>query len=93
MSIHNLFSKRQKTLRGEVPDVYSYDELPKPFKVQVIHIVNDALGQMGDDRRSGRGIVFGSVNDVICREYGLLRLSEDEEYQTLARTHIKSSEG
>ena len=28
MAIINLFSKRQKVLRNEVPDVYKYDEIP-----------------------------------------------------------------
>ena len=30
MSISNIFSKRQKKLRGEVPDVYTYDKIPEP---------------------------------------------------------------
>ena len=28
MKIHKLFSKRQKQLRGEVPDVYQYKTIP-----------------------------------------------------------------
>ena len=84
MHIRNLFSKRQKALRGELPDVYRYDTLPQHLKVQIVHIVNDALGDIGDDPRSGRGQVFVGVRDVLCREYGLLRLHDDEEYLTLA---------
>jgi hypothetical protein len=44
MSIFSLFSKRQKELRGEVSDVYSYDVIPHEFRVQVIHIWHDSLG-------------------------------------------------
>jgi hypothetical protein len=33
MSILDIFSKRQKKLRGDVPDVYTYDSIPEPLKV------------------------------------------------------------
>ena len=45
MSIFELFSKRQKRLRGEVHDVYQYEEIPEKFRVQVVHIVKDTIGQ------------------------------------------------
>ena len=39
------FSKRVKRrVKLDVTDVYQYDELPTTFRVQVIHIWNDALG-------------------------------------------------
>ena len=41
----SIFSKRQKELRGETPDVYTYDVMPKPLKVQIIHIWNDIFGR------------------------------------------------
>ncbi len=40
----DIFSKRQKILRGEVPDVYQYDSIPEPLRVQIIHIMTDGLG-------------------------------------------------
>jgi hypothetical protein len=44
MGIIDLFSKRQKKLRGEVPDVYTYDRILQPLRVQVIHIWRETLG-------------------------------------------------
>lgn len=44
MAIFDLFSKRQKSLRGDVPDVYVYDNLPDALRVQIVHIWTDALG-------------------------------------------------
>lgn len=41
MAVWNLFSKRAKRERGEVPDVYSYQELPQPLRVQLVHIWTD----------------------------------------------------
>lgn len=38
MSTFDLYSKRQKELRGEVPDVYTYESIPQPLKVQIVHI-------------------------------------------------------
>ena len=43
MGIFDLFSKRQKRLRGEAPDVYTYDEIPEPLRVQIVHIFRDIL--------------------------------------------------
>ena len=44
MAVFDLFSKRQRKARGEVPDVYVYDKLPQELRVQVVHIIQDAFG-------------------------------------------------
>ena len=44
MAIIDLFSKRQKALRGDVPDVYAYNDLPHALRAQIVHIWNDSLG-------------------------------------------------
>jgi hypothetical protein len=36
MAIFDLFSKRQRRARGEVPDVYQYETLPVEFRTQVL---------------------------------------------------------
>lgn len=41
--IWDLFSKRMKRARGEVPDVYEFDHIPEPLRVQVIHIWEEVL--------------------------------------------------
>ncbi len=48
MAIPELYSTRQKYLRGEFPDVYHYDILPQQLKTQIITIVKDAFGVGGD---------------------------------------------
>jgi hypothetical protein len=50
LAIYDLYSKRQKKLRGEVPDVYTYDEIPEPLRVQILHIWQDTLGVEGSDQ-------------------------------------------
>jgi hypothetical protein len=44
MPLLNLFSKRMKHLRGELPDIYRYDDLPNKLRVQVIHLWRETLG-------------------------------------------------
>ena len=45
MPIYDIFSKRQKRLRGEIPDVYKYDTIPRELREQVIHIWREAFGE------------------------------------------------
>lgn len=45
MAVFNLYSKRQKILRGEIPDVYKYDEIPYGLRVQIVQIITDAIGK------------------------------------------------
>ena len=45
VGVFDIFSKRQKKLRGEVPDVYTYDSIPEPLRVQIIHIWNGTLNR------------------------------------------------
>jgi hypothetical protein len=68
-----LFSKRQKRARGEVPDVYVYDDLPNPLRVQILHIVNDTFGtdsEYGDHAAKA----YEFVKQALCREYGVFEL-------------------
>jgi hypothetical protein len=45
VTIFDLYSKRQKKLRGEVPDVYVYDDLPRKLRNQIVHIWLETLGK------------------------------------------------
>jgi len=75
MSIVELFSKRQKKLRGETLDVYQYDHLPEAFRIQVIHIWKDAIGGT-QHRRSVE--TYKRIYDLLCREYGVFKLNESD---------------
>ena len=46
MPINDIFSKRQKRIRGEVPDVYQYETIPRELRVQAFHIMNRVFGQL-----------------------------------------------
>lgn len=73
MKIFDLFSKRQRRARGEIPDVYVYDKLPQPLRVQIVHIIQDAFGvDHYGAQHADRAYEF--VNQALCREYGLFEL-------------------
>ena len=84
MAISDIFSKRQKKLRGETPDVYVYNELPDPLRVQIVYIWMDTLGNReqyrhyvyGDEVRK----VYKAIVDILCREYGVFSLPGTREH-------------
>ena len=85
MPVFDIFSKRQKELRGDLPDVYSYDALPAPLRVQIVHIMLGALGNPDQYYSSSHTNHvrhgYKSIVDVLCREYGVFRLpGSDWEY-------------
>lgn len=83
MPIRDIYSKRQKNKRGEIPDVFQYDSLSQEFRVQVFHILRDALGIPEHSTFTGySGRVndtYKSIHDALCREYGLFGLVENPD--------------
>ena len=75
MAIFDLFSKRQKKIRGEVPDVYQYENINNTFRVQVVHIVRDTFGRdrYGHDQVSQ---AFKFIHKTLCKEYGVFSLKK-----------------
>lgn len=82
MAIFDLFSKRQKKLRGDVPDVYTYDNIPNALRVQIVHIWRDVLGneQQYYNYPEGSKEAYKFIVDTLCREYGIFKLPTAEKY-------------
>ncbi len=76
MAIFDLFSKRQKRLRGEVPDIYTYDQIPQTLRVQIVHIIRDAIGEPQYHGTDEPRKVYEFIHDTLCREYGKFSLGE-----------------
>ena len=75
MGILELFSKRQKRARGEMPDVFVYDDLPDKLRVQIVHIITDAFGTDSSYNSNGSaGGAYEFVEQTLCREHGLFTL-------------------
>lgn len=77
MALVDLFSKRQKRKRGEVPDVYVYDQVPKGLRVQIVQILVATLGGPNEyslGEYAGTASAYRIVVDTLCREYGVFQL-------------------
>lgn len=84
MAVFDLYSKRQKRARGEMPDVYVYDNLPETLRVQIIQIISDAFGE--DIRNDNLSAIrrryenrlskklYDFAVDVLRREFGVFEL-------------------
>ena len=82
MAIFDLFSKRQKRARGEMPDVYVYDKLPQPLRVQIVHIVRDTFSKFYGPHPDNEAYRF--INKTLCKEYGSFELIQNANSDELA---------
>ena len=75
MAIFDLYSKRQKRLRGEVPEIFTYDTLPNALRVQIVHIIRDCFGYNKTDLQEDKPMnLYKQIRDILCREYGKFEL-------------------
>jgi hypothetical protein len=76
MAIIDLFSKRQKRLRGEIPEVFTYEQIPNNLRVRIVHIIRDVIGE---DPFENKKIdpVYEFLHKALCREYGTFSLSSN----------------
>ena len=68
MPVLDLFSYRKRVAEGNVPDVFTYDELPYDLRVQTVHIWKDAIGEPNDE-------AWRDLHDSVAREHGVFKLS------------------
>lgn len=88
MSIFDLFSKRQKKLRGDVPDVYTYDSIPNKLRAQIVHIIDDGLGNSNEyNKFKDVRDTYKLIVDILCREYGVFKLAKAEESSFIPRCY------
>jgi hypothetical protein len=78
MTVFDLFSKRQKRSRGEMPDVYVYDDVPKPLRVQLVQILHDGIGHSSQFQNVPHEL-YSSMHKLLCREYGVFSLSNTRD--------------
>ena len=76
VSTFELFSKRQKRLRGDMPDVYIYDDIPEKLRVQIVHILKDTYGDDTGFRTKWSAQAFDFIHKALCKEYGVFSLKK-----------------
>lgn len=76
MAIFDLFSKRQKKLRGEIPEIYTYDSISNELRVQIVHILKDSFGvEIGKyNSKNKPEEIYQLIHKILCKEYGVFAL-------------------
>ena len=82
MAIIDIYSKRSKNPKGKIPDVYQYDRLPEPFRVQVVHILDGMFGKYEGVYAATREQKnwFCIIQETLAREYGVFRLHPNSSH-------------
>jgi hypothetical protein len=91
MAIFNLYSKRKKKERGEAPDVFTYDDLPHPLRVQIVHILRDAIGSPFAEYSISRD-VYAKIVGTLCREYGVFQLARGTQPEEVLANFVIDEE-
>jgi hypothetical protein len=73
MAVYDIFSKRAKRRSGEQADVFTYDNLPAPVRVQLVNILRNLIGNPDSTNADN---VYGQIHDAIAHELGRFRLAE-----------------
>ncbi|MER9205218.1 hypothetical protein [Mesorhizobium sp. M0771] len=72
--ITDLYSKRMKRQRGEMPDVYEYDVILPPLRVQVVQILEEAYGDVQGTYGDASMECYSLGTNILRREYGVFQL-------------------
>ena len=83
--VYDLYSKRCKAERGECLDMYQYDVLPQPLKVQIIHLFN--RGRYPEKKKA-----FENACKILREERGVFKLPGQEKL-VAHNNYDTSSEG
>ena len=76
MAIIDIFLKRQKRNRGEVSDVFTYNELPAPLRTQVVFLMREAYAvETFSESYEYIATAFWSVLNQLRKELGVFRLN------------------
>ena len=97
MRVIDLFSYRRRVARGEVPDVFIYDALPRTLLVQIVHIWRDAIGPYYKPRGFARSDVPSNnagwqfIHGVVAREHGMFELAHDHDIDKRCESYLLES--
>lgn len=93
MPARDIYSKRQRRARGEMPDVYTYDDFPRSLRVQLVQLIRDGIG---DPNKQWSDDVYRGIHEILCREYGVFSLFEERQrisnWEALANTLLRTED-
>src|ERR1700722_2639699 len=74
MAVHDLYSKKQKRLKGESPKIIEHNRLPETLRRQILEIISDTIGLDSFHARGDASEYYHEISQILCREYGIYRL-------------------
>ncbi len=82
IGVTNLFFKRAKKERGELPDIYQYDKLPEKLKIQIVHIWKGSIGEDYSNIYDSSDNIkyYENVYNILCKELGVFQLGVGNTY-------------
>lgn len=98
MPILETFSKRQKRLQQDAPFIYQYDDLPQALRVQIVRIINRALGDYAIQdgfsvSYSPTKMYWDLIQERMCDELGVFALTNlHQDHATQCRNFILQAE-
>ena len=100
MPIYDIYSKRLRKMKGDVPEVYVYDDLPKPLREQIVQIWTECLGKpatLSGIRSQQIDECYAKIVIILRREYGVnklpsRRLAHDYFYDELRQFFHETTE-
>lgn len=73
---YQIYFKRQKELRGEVHDVFQYERLPNPLRIQIKFILDGLLGDGGDHHYNPEvKATYTYIYDLLREELGVFDIN------------------
>ncbi|WP_439407961.1 STM4504/CBY_0614 family protein [Bradyrhizobium sp. DASA03076] len=77
MVVFDLYSKRRKRELGETTDVFTYDDIPRDLRTQIIHVWNDAIGEpaLSEYYEDEIQEAYQEIVKILRREYSVFQLS------------------
>ena len=94
MSVIDLYSYRKRVAEAETSDVFTYDELSRPLRVQIIRIWRNAIGsahvytgvEFGDVYANNAG--WETIHEIVAQEHGLLSLASHRNLFERCKTYL-----
>lgn len=76
--MYDIYSKRQRRQRGEVPDVFQYDHLPVDLKKQITMLIQETLGNYESSNSFMAHQVYAFILGTIAKEWARPELELDK---------------
>jgi hypothetical protein len=80
MAVFDLFSKRKKALLKTAPDVYRYDVVPEPLRVQIVHVWHESIGDPATSHDGNVLESYHAIAKILRKEWGVLALTANNRY-------------